>query len=514
MNRRSIRNAALCACLLSALCLAAKARAGGGWSNDAAANLALADRDGDQVQVKLAATGDGGFYVSWYDNAAGGYDMALQRVDAAGTEQWPHNGLVVADTSFSWTMDYGLAVDRDDEALLAFKDDRHGTDRVTLARLSPAGTPLWGGDGLLVDESSDFLGPPKVVSTSDDEVVVAWTHGSDVRVRRLDLAGRPQWDGDVVLADPLGATQYLADLQPTPDGGVIVSWVNTASFYSPRHLYAQRLSAAGQALWGAADEATGGRKPLVVFDSGTLQYGNFPPFVADEAGGAVFAWYETDPVLQVRVQHVRPDGSLRFPTGGQLTAEADATVERVEPAMAYDSATGDIYAIWREMYESGPLDQWLRAQRFDPTDQPAWGPAGLEIVGHGQHEVTQLQALPSDGGGVLFAFVEKLAEGDQRVWLTRLRPDGSSVWPVGRVAVSSVASAKSRLAMAAGSAQPSVLGWQDGRAGNDDIFVQNVNADGSLGTGEARRFVLYLPVGARGGTRTGLEGGPTPPDAG
>ncbi len=113
--------------VLVSLILIAVASVGlGEWSNDPANNLVVADRSGEQAQPKIVATADGGFYISWFDNSAGGYDVYLQRLDAAGDEQWVHNGVLVADRAYSSTQDYGLSIDTVGNALLAFRDDRFG----------------------------------------------------------------------------------------------------------------------------------------------------------------------------------------------------------------------------------------------------------------------------------------------------------------------------------------------------------------------------------------------------
>ena len=73
------------------------------WSDDAAANLAVADPTGDQVQNKIIASPGGGYYVSWFDNRTGGFDVYLQHFDAQGVaqladdgvRQWGDEGVVV-----------------------------------------------------------------------------------------------------------------------------------------------------------------------------------------------------------------------------------------------------------------------------------------------------------------------------------------------------------------------------------------------------------------------------------
>jgi hypothetical protein len=108
------------------------------WSSDPSVNLAIADRTADQVQPKICSTSDGGCYISWFDNAGGGYDVYLQRLDPQGYEQWPHNGLLIANRSYGWTTDYELTVDADDNAVIAYNDDRSGSDQIGCNKISPA----------------------------------------------------------------------------------------------------------------------------------------------------------------------------------------------------------------------------------------------------------------------------------------------------------------------------------------------------------------------------------------
>ena len=134
---------------LLAACVAGPAFAQ--WSSDPSANLSIADRSNEQAQPKIAPTADGGFYVSWFDNSTGGYDVYLQRLDAAGNEQWPHNGILVADRDFSSTQDYGLDVDADGNALLAFRlDDASQIPQIEAQKIAPDGTLQWGSGGIIV----------------------------------------------------------------------------------------------------------------------------------------------------------------------------------------------------------------------------------------------------------------------------------------------------------------------------------------------------------------------------
>ena len=132
-------------------CVIVGQSAWGQWSSDPAVNLPLADKpNNDQVQPKVKPLPNGQWYVSWFDADPNspppvGYDVYYQLLDATGVEQFPHDGIMIADLSNSSTEDYGLDIDNWGNALLAFLDTREGKNQqVTAAKMGPNGNPLWG----------------------------------------------------------------------------------------------------------------------------------------------------------------------------------------------------------------------------------------------------------------------------------------------------------------------------------------------------------------------------------
>ena len=448
---------------LSALSPAASAQ----WSSDPATNLPVADAPGSQVQPKLAATPDGGVYVSWYDGASG-FDARLQKLDAGGNELFPHAGLLVADRSFSSTQDYGLDVDASGNALLTFRDDRAGGVQITAALVTAAGAQPWGPTGTALTNTTDFLAAPKIAGTSDGGAVVAWTQNASTRLQKLDASGDPQWPQDVVLT-PATGTYSASDLHDAGSDVILAFVHQTGSFGSARHLLAQKFDAAGNPLWGPG--------PVAVFDGGSLQFGNFPQFVTDGSGGAVFSWYDTAGAnLQSYVQHVLPNGAEAFPHNG-LAVSTDTTRDRVSPDVAFDASTGAIYVYWNEQGGSGL--EGVYGQKFDAVGVRLWTETGLAIAPLAADDVTQVRALL--GGPGAFAFWSAApAFGQDR--LHGASASGSAGGTVDfTLDVSTTPSMKSRLVATNSAAGFAVLAWQDERADSGDIYAQNVNPDGSLG---------------------------------
>ncbi|RLE18916.1 MAG: hypothetical protein DRJ50_12660, partial [Actinobacteria bacterium] len=244
------------------------------WSDDPGQNLAIADRGSDQVQPKVVATADDGCYISWFDNSSGGYDVYLQRLNAVGDEQWAHDGVLVADRSFSSTQDYGLDIDSNGNALLVFRDDRGGSEKITASLVSPDGTLLWGSAGVQLSSGSAFFASPEIAGTSDGGSVAGWIHDSGTKLQKLNSSGVPQWGAGVTLSDDSSGSFSLSDINASDGVNVIVSWVRQGpNFYDPKHIWAQKFDGSGLMLWSPSH--------VRVFDGGSLQFGNFPTFITD-----------------------------------------------------------------------------------------------------------------------------------------------------------------------------------------------------------------------------------------
>ncbi|MGO9125189.1 MAG: hypothetical protein ACLP6G_09905 [Terriglobales bacterium] len=443
------------------------------WPSDPTVNLALTNGAGDHVQPKLLALPNGNWYLSWFDNPANGYGVYAQALDAGGVQLAPPNGLQVANLELSSTEDYGLSVDTASDELIAFLDDREGPNvQVTAAKISPTGQMVWGALGIqLTHDQTSSNNNPKIAGTSDGNVVVGWTSNSDVVLQKLDPNGSPLWGSGVVLFEPQ-ANYTLADLHATENGSVIVSWVRDTGFSSPKTLLATKLSATGGPLWG--------RQPLQIFNGGSLQFGEFPYFVPDGSGGAVFSWYSNSPTLQVYAQHILANGAAAFPANGSV-GSSNTNNLRVSPSVSYRQATGETFLFWTEE-DSNQILNGVSGQKFDSTGAQQWGPDGLTIVPLGADSQLFVQTVQTGSGAQVF-WVDEPNYDQDTMNAVRLDASGNQVCPP--FPVSSVVSGKSRLAAAIGPSGLSAVAWEDDRTGNNNIYVQNVNSNCSLG---------YLPI--------------------
>ncbi len=448
------------------------------WSSTAASHLAVGDASGEQVVPKLAATADGGCYVAWFDSAAGSYAVRLQRLDAAGVEQWPHGGMLVSNQPQSTSLvDWDLIVDSSGAAVVTFTDVRAGGDLDVYAyRVDPAGAMLWGANGVALSNDSDYEANPRVVETGGDFVFV-WTRASStspgLAMQRLDAAGNPLWGpaGLTIPADS-GATPGFATLVAAPGGSVVVAWMRDISFRGLRHLHAQKFDAAGAPQWGTTR--------LSVFDQSSLPIAHQVRIAADGAGGAWLAWHFAPlTTFSTRVQHLTAAGTESFAHDG-IDVSTEAGVSKLDPDLTTLPGTGDVMVVFN--VRNTAQSAWgVAAQRIDPQGQLLFGSAGVRLAALDGINESAERVVAFNGGALALWFEQPAATPQAAIRAALVDGAGQIVWGSPPVTVSTPAAEKLWLRVGQAPSGTALLAWTDRRIDSGDVLVQNLNPDGTLG---------------------------------
>ncbi|HEU4663722.1 MAG TPA: hypothetical protein VFS55_06810, partial [Dokdonella sp.] len=343
------------------------------------------------------------------------------------------------------------------------------------------GSLAWGAAGVTVSApaSAEGVYNAYVASTSDGDVVVAWSCDGGVRAQKLDPTGTALWAANGVLLDQPSGLKLLGGVQPGLGGDAIVSWSNQTG--STRILRAQKLASAdGAALWG-------GGTAVRVFGAGNLQAGYYPPFLADGAGGGVFWDYDaTGLAFNARVQHLDANGNALLDADGVL-ATTDTTNQHFATAASWNAASGSIDVVWNDYFNDGTHDyDGVSAQRIDASGARLWGDTGKVLVPltdstDGSHGISQLTALPMADGMLAGWVTGAIPAADQPLTVARLDAAGDYVWAAQTTAVKTQRYT-GRMDAAIGAGGFAVYAWQDGGNGDDaTVRAQNLNPDGTLG---------------------------------
>lgn len=266
--------------------------------------IAVTSSDSNEAQPALVPDGSGGAILAWVDRQGGDGDIYTQRIDPYGSALWAAGGISVCGYMYE-QFDVRIAPDGAGGALIAWIDDRDGNDNVYAQRIGPAGTALWTVDGVAV--CSDLSRQTDMVLVPDGTggAIMLWIDdragGSDVYAQRIGAAGSALWTaGGVLVADrPYDITALAADADGL--GGVIFSFIEDDLGYGYRSSFSQRISDTAAPVWTVSRLLTGGWAG----DSHEIAA------ISDGAGGATFVDLHIDYHEQnyVMVQQVDTGGN-------------------------------------------------------------------------------------------------------------------------------------------------------------------------------------------------------------
>jgi len=234
----------------------------------------------------------------------------------------------------------------------------------------PDGTPR-GGPFLVNVNNYDYEGMrPSVAMNADGAFVVVW-QAYDVSSEQRDIFARQFNAQGVPTSGELRVSSTnLWDVMPRVaidgQGGFAVAWQKQLTSGNPANYdtYARRYDATGTAM--GAEFRVGGHSPYYVADQK-------PPAVAmDPRGDFVIAWYEAIELVSstIYVQRYKADGTA---VGDKIMVNP-VSMTSVKPAPAISmSADGAFVVAWSGGV-FGSIDQYLYAQRYDPSGVPQGSP--------------------------------------------------------------------------------------------------------------------------------------------
>jgi hypothetical protein len=452
----------------------------GSWGIRNGRELCVAPGDQDRVRLVVDA---GGAFVVWQDQRAGDHDAYGIRVDlehGSAVWPWPVDGMPLSLLKAP-RYEPEIAADGDGGAYITWFDRRHGNLDVFALRLGADGTeaPGWTRTGTAVCVAPGDQFRPHLASAADG-AWITWTDargsdGGDITVQRLTRFGTPHgcWPSvGTTLATP---SDQRAPVVVPAAGGALVAWVD-ARPRTDTDVYVTAVDAEPDIGVWPPDGALLATSPGEAFFAGAV--------VSDGQGGVFAAWEDArGGDLDPRVQHLRADGTLAegwMPAGmpaAQHGGEANFT------CVATDGA-GGVFVAWQERRVAPAVDVFVQRLDASGTVASGWSTDGRAVA----DVPVRARAAPcivDDGtGGVVVAWQEWTGD-DVDVRAQRLLADGSIApgWPAAGQILCDASGAQTNVAVVA-LAGAFLFAWQDDRDGREsDVYAIGLSAQGGLLTG-------------------------------
>ncbi len=456
------------------------------WSNDPAVNTAICDLTGSQAIPKIATGSSGISYIGWFSNDSGNYDVRLQKLNTIGNEFWEHNGILISDhPAMSWLTDWDMTIDAENHAILTFQDIRNqDNNNIYAYRISPEGNFIWGDDGLELSNSPSFDVSPKVTVTSLGNTVIAWQSEDVIIMQKISPEGILLW-GDNGITLSCANTYSWPQLVPVDDDDVILKYFeDTGPPYSPtRHVYAQRFDADGIPVW---TEST------VISNAGGISaWTQIFPIVSDGSDGFFIAWHDdrdSNMLASIFIQHIDADGQTLFTDNG-VEVSLMPNRNHFYPKIAFLSSSDEVYVYWNEM-DSDQNQRGIYGQKISGTGERLWTDNGTAFIELSSTDVNPIAARSSNSDVVVF-YKESPSAVNNHIKAMRIDEDGAFVWTEEYITLSSVASEKLHSVVNHFSYNQWISVWEDRRDDGGDIYAQNINLNGTLGSGYPVSLIYF-----------------------
>ena len=198
----------------------------------------------------------GGAVIAWHDTRDGDFDCYVQRLDAAGVNVWPHNGVSVSTEGARQQLDPAIAFSPGGDVMVFYRnmDGSQNFQAINVQRVDVSGLRALGDAGVaLTSLDNQFRGPPRAASVPggvagiyDDQPVLGSTDGV-LTMFRVDDAGDLLDESPIVVSSAPSSKGRLS-LSGVGDGALIAAWSDDRN--GNEDVFAQRVNADG-ALGGA-----------------------------------------------------------------------------------------------------------------------------------------------------------------------------------------------------------------------------------------------------------------------
>ena len=356
----------------------------------------------------------------------------------------------------------------------------------------------WPATGVPLCTASGNQYPRSIVSDGHGGAIVVWVDERDSLATLGDLyAQHVRSDGSLAWTTNGSPISFNAAAQDDPviatdgAGGCVAAWVDARN--GPLEVFAAHLDSTGAGFWGESGVRLSTRS--------TYQYE--PAIAPDSAGGAYVAWIDSLVApKQVRGQHVRSNGTLAWDPHGVLLS--DPTSDPSQPVIVSDYLGGGGIFGWHIGANSNdPARARVAAGAPAATRRPPAAPAhasvnpdaivALRLAADGTAAWPAIVTVCAVAGGTRSApaMISDLAGGAIVGWsdtrfgpaqafVQRVTGSGGIAWSADGVeATNTMTGGQGNMHLATDGASGAYVVWQDGRAGNLDIYGQLVRADGN-----------------------------------
>jgi len=444
------------------------------WSTDPSTNLAVCYAAQNQRETRVCNDGTGTTFILWrdYRNEATifGGDLYAQKLDIAGTSLWSNNGNSII-SEFGGQFDPKFINDDNNGFYLVWRTSPNSFQNYSLhaQRIDNDGNKLWGSSNVTVQSGMGTTLNPSLTINEEGDLLIIWQLGltatpnsMDIYVQKINSNGVVQWGSNGLAVCLTSAISILGPKVISDQrGGAYVCWSDNRNGTSDFDIYAQRISSNGTPLW------SGNGIPIC---TKTGNQGTKHIF-SDNNGGAILFWEDIQETTHsIYGQKIDSTGNVLWEPNGRLLYSTTSPFSQYEFVLDRNK---EIFFLWSTSEGN------IYAHKVDYNGNLLW--SNSIPICTTQSSVSYLVVSKSDINGVVVAWLDN-RNGNFDIYCQWITAGGRTMWSNDGVAVCNENHEQSDYSITSDNFGGAVITWADMRNGNFDVYAQNIDSRGELGT--------------------------------
>ena len=281
----------------------------------------------EQCHPEICSDGEGGVFITWYDFILGpSYGpIYVQKVDSNGGIMWKHNGIAITNESHT-THSPVICNDGDGGAFVVWRRRRGGgIHNLYAQRINSTGHIKWNDNGIMItNNTAGYTGHQRIIYDNNGGAIIAWrddrTGRDKIYTQLINSSGSLQWAEDGVLVCNARKEQYSPETCSDGEGGVIITWIDIRddlidNIWLKGDVYAQLVDSNGNLQWG--------ENGTVICNE--IHEQSYHQIVSDMAGGAIIFWEDnrTGTNWDIYAQKISSTGMVQWTYNGILICNAE-----------------------------------------------------------------------------------------------------------------------------------------------------------------------------------------------
>ncbi|MFX1571409.1 MAG: hypothetical protein ACFFB0_01560 [Promethearchaeota archaeon] len=317
-----------------------------------------------QIKPQICNDGTGGAIIVWEDKrgqSGTNSNIYAQRINSTGGVEWIANGTPISTTINNDKYNPQICANESGGAIMTWESTIN--NEIYAQAIDLDGNVQWATNGELI-ATFDYRGEPKICSDGAGGAIIIWEEGflSDLNIyaQRINSTGEIEWTPTGEPICTKAENQEHPQICSDGAGGALIAWEDNRDIdFFGRDIWAQRIDANGNKLWGSNDVG-----------ACREDYNQYEPFICnDGSGGAYIVWRDARTTgSDIYAQRIAPNGERQWRVDG--LAICDMVAHQGSAKICSDGSGGAIIAYRGYDHSYGYDDIFI--QKIDSNGDHQW----------------------------------------------------------------------------------------------------------------------------------------------